>query len=529
MSTNDDPAVGDHLDTPYGRGRVVSVTPSELTVWIAGRGNYRIQRKQQAPANHPFLARLRELGASVVGEPPTRPELAKSTSVPVKPTTSQTRAMAAVDALRLGTVPRFALREATIGREAQLQRVGKVFDASKKTGHGRTIVVTGPNGAGKTHMLPLVEQEALERNFVIARAELEGALKIAPKMVYQKLATNLVWVRNGERHEGTVEDFLLDHGDDMDKVQVEELAECPLLEKLVTDIRDANNIPDAVWDWVHGDDVYAGTLSKTGYKASWLKADGTHGQTVSNPMSGLARVSRDLGYGGLAVLLDEAELVLLQDARWAVIGREWLRGLVLAAEGGEFRSPAGAFNEGETPEYLQWNEWAGKYLYQPVIEYRLRYGGVDPKHVHSVAYDRAYLNHAAAGIVPLVLVLGYTSQDDSVQNVFDEQGDLAESWLPLGTVKDTYLQLPEMRRQDIEQLVERLTELYVTAYPQDRERVRAGLPQVADILSKQLSGQLHRGTIESIRGISQAILDILDRLATGYPAEKLKRILETAV
>ena len=85
---------------------------------------------------------------------------------------TEAQALHAIEALRLGVVPRHLIESYTVGRTDEVQMVHQDLAATEEGGAFR--VVMGDYGTGKTHHLEFVEAVALSRNFMTARITLDA-------------------------------------------------------------------------------------------------------------------------------------------------------------------------------------------------------------------------------------------------------------------------------------------------------------------------------------------------------------------
>lgn len=563
-------SIGQKLETPYGPGVVQSTSRDHVTLFIRGRGSIKFQRsdlggdssrdagvedeaesrqptdkiaEEQSPRDHESPGKSDEpektSGAHEPGaieHPLPRPEAPEPTeptptSGPASGTdldvSKRTKVRAALEALRLGTVPPFAVQETTISRTRQLGILrGTLADAKEHT-TGRVILLTGPNGSGKTHSLRLLEQEALERGFVVAKSELEGATQLTPKDVYREAVMSLLWRSEGRRLSGDLQEFLYSHLDQLNSLEISQLSRSRVLYQLLDKLRTGEGVSAESWDFVHGDERYASQIEADGFKSTWLAFWKTAGQSLGNSMNGLAQLVRTLGYSGLVLLVDETELIVNQNVDPAIRGREWLRGLVLSAKGGSFRAANGSrFEEWDTRLYREWNHWPGQSIRQTRQEWALRYGGVHPRRDPRSRGNP--LPYAPCGTVPLVLALGYTTQTERAAAVFDEADGYVESWLPEDTVENGILEMDPPGDDEIEELVYKIAKLYGDAYPGAEKRVRQGLAALSGPLVGLLRLRLRTGAAESIRWATQTIVETLDRLMAGVSVNELAEHLNAA-
>ncbi len=231
----------------------------------------------------------------------------------------------AIEALRLGVVPTSHLDTYTVGRDMELYVVLKDLETATRDGGFR--VVLGDYGTGKTHFLKMAELLALESGFLTTRATLDSRETVPnrPRRIYHQLARGLRYP------------------DDPD---IERRGLKPLLEKAVRDVRiirgwsrpnspdyhpyigpalfymavlpeihDSEDLAERLLDWIEGSEVASNknlesrlrqlTAARTRLYALKDFRTVTHLYTLI--LGGIAELARQVGYKGLAVMVDEAE------------------------------------------------------------------------------------------------------------------------------------------------------------------------------------------------------------------------------
>jgi hypothetical protein len=213
-----------------------------------------------------------------------------------------------LEALRLGVVPTRGLTSLTVGRHEERARV----DATLDRGSGM-VLLSGGYGSGKTHMIELAEAEACARGFLVARATFDP-VEVPPShplRIYGALMRGLVYPEGPGR------------------------GLRPLMERLGAS--DAHLVGDRAHRWLspalhavhHGSPELAEStlefiagqvpedhaelhrqLRRCGFRGPKMLAlpdYRTFGQVMAHLLGGIAAWSRDAGWKGLVVLLDEAE------------------------------------------------------------------------------------------------------------------------------------------------------------------------------------------------------------------------------
>jgi len=271
-----------------------------------------------------------------------------------------------LEAMRLGVVPSANLDAYTVGRDYELDLVDSDLENARTEG-GAVRAFLGDYGVGKTHLLELIQQRALEANFLVARVVLdpEETSPAHPKRVYRAVVRSLTYP---------------------DQRSAEGLGLLPLLQKVAAEAPQATangakgqaphlylkaavgyfnalnsctdkNLPRgvgtdqlAVWversrelllDWIEGHP----TLSNQVIDAQLSKLKGRHPHVYSlmdyRPwsriygylLSGISTVARAVGYSGLVVLLDEAEFYSLLNKDNRLFAQDLFKTWTYAATG----------------------------------------------------------------------------------------------------------------------------------------------------------------------------------------------------
>lgn len=218
------------------------------------------------------------------------------------------RARQAIEALRTGVVPSWGLDLLTLGRESEIARFSALLEQQRGL-----AVLSGDYGQGKSHFLELSAAQSLQRRWLVARASFDP-LELPPSQplrLYAALVRSLVYPDNA----GTGLQPLLEAIGDDDEFIHGDKAHRWLSPALFAIHRASPGLAEEVLDFVSGQnrsdhlDLYR-RLRRAGYRGprtlalpDWR----TFGQIMAHMLGGVATWARFAGYGGLTVLLDEAE------------------------------------------------------------------------------------------------------------------------------------------------------------------------------------------------------------------------------
>lgn len=267
------------------------------------------------------------------------------------PHTDQASALRNLEAMRLGVVPYANLEAYSVGRDREMEMVDADLSATR-AGHGAVRAFLGDYGLGKTHLLELIAHRALDQNFLVMQVVLdaEDHAPSHPRRVYRALVRSL---RYPDRPDATGLGLapLLDHAKGLDIVEdtfkaarglrgqhirrdLDEGAHLyitPALHYLKA-LEEAHDDDDLVLStefidegrrlllgWIEGHptlsnqeiDGHLSGLPGPKQRIYSLKDYRPWARIYGYALSGLATLARLSGYGGLVVLVDEAELYSL--------------------------------------------------------------------------------------------------------------------------------------------------------------------------------------------------------------------------
>lgn len=242
---------------------------------------------------------------------PTPPPTGTAVAPPVPPPSPETTvldARQALEALRVGVVPARGLDLLTVGREREIEHV----DGMLERGEG-LAVVSGGYGQGKTHLLELSASRALARGWLVARATFDP-LEVPPSHPLRLYAALIRGLRYPDRAGGGLRPLLESLGDG-DRHLSGDRRHRWLGPALFAVHRADPRLADEVLEFVSGNHrrdyrYLVRRLQNQGYRGEPVYALPdwrTFGQVMAHLLGGIGAWARDAGYGGLLVLLDEAE------------------------------------------------------------------------------------------------------------------------------------------------------------------------------------------------------------------------------
>ncbi|NDD27582.1 MAG: hypothetical protein EB084_04870 [Proteobacteria bacterium] len=240
---------------------------------------------------------------------------------------TEAQALHAVEALRLGVVPRHLIETYTVGRAAEMAMVAEDLDATRDGGAFRVIM--GDYGTGKTHHLEWVEELALSRNFITARITLDAreVPPSMPKRVYRSIVRSLRYPnQHGHENGGLAPlfDRILENAELSDELRNPEAETyhkylSPALAYYAA-LREVDpGLVETLLDWIEGHPTVSNVTLDQQLKAHARKYHRLYALMDYCPwahiytymLGGISVLAHRAGYAGLVILLDEAEFYSL--------------------------------------------------------------------------------------------------------------------------------------------------------------------------------------------------------------------------
>ncbi len=251
--------------------------------------------------------------------------------------TDQFRARQSLEALRFGIVPVQDAETLTIGLEAERVSLDRALQRSREHG-GDVQVIIGDYGFGKSHFIELAARRALRENMLVATASLD-LVEVPPSKaneMYRALVSNLRYpdtaeqglaplLRKAVEDHALIEQFAAQSPRQTDDPLVEALkalADCP-----------SQRAFDDIVLWISGQIKPTVDLRSCLRKPPRLYVAGEVARQYSYLITAISVLATLLGYGGLAVLIDESEHYSLLRARQRDKADAAFKALIYAALG----------------------------------------------------------------------------------------------------------------------------------------------------------------------------------------------------
>ena len=225
----------------------------------------------------------------------------------------------AIEALRLGVVPRFRINDLTIGLKRERSKVGAAFERTEAYG-GDVCAVVGEYGTGKSHFFEWTAMEALNRGYLVANASLDvyETPPSKPFRIYNALVNSLRYPDS--HHKGTLAGLFerLQETIGVNALRKSLTAfhdswdRCPLYDAFRSYVRYRSAGDDEraglILRWISGEKMPVWSLRNAKiFPSDTLRTYTTVADQYCYLLSGVAWYARQAGYKGLVTLVDESE------------------------------------------------------------------------------------------------------------------------------------------------------------------------------------------------------------------------------
>ncbi|MBC8163687.1 MAG: DUF2791 family P-loop domain-containing protein [Roseiflexaceae bacterium] len=250
----------------------------------------------------------------------------------------QFRARQTLEALRLGIVPVQDVETLTIGLEAERVSLDRALARSKERG-GDALAVIGDYGFGKSHFIELAARRALRENCLVASASLD-LIEVPPgkaNEIYKALVHSMRYPDSDERGLGPLLKRAIETPGIVEQFAARSPREKddPLVAALAAMTNSSSQRAyDEIVAWIGGQ-----IRSPTAEIRSVLKKPprlylaGEVARQYVYLLSGISVLATLLGYGGMAVLIDESEHYSLLRATQRGRADAFFKALIYAALG----------------------------------------------------------------------------------------------------------------------------------------------------------------------------------------------------
>jgi hypothetical protein len=231
----------------------------------------------------------------------------------------------AIEALRLGVVPTSHLDTYTVGRDIELAVI--YLDLESATRDGGFRVVLGDYGTGKTHFLEMAELLALEKGFLATRATMDSreVLPNKPRRIFHQLVRGIRYPDDPNFEPRGLKPLLEKAAADVSLIRRWSgknhpdyhpyLGAALFYMAVMPAVENNDDLLERLLDWIEGSEVASNVelekkLRRTtaaGIRLFALKDFRTVTHLYTLILGGIAELARQVGYKGLAIMVDEAE------------------------------------------------------------------------------------------------------------------------------------------------------------------------------------------------------------------------------
>ncbi|MEN3335581.1 MAG: hypothetical protein V7641_4946 [Blastocatellia bacterium] len=325
----------------FGRGHVLELRNAAREAVVRFDNGIRTV----VPTNILTVLRQAAPGAAAVSRPaaPAAPKPLAQPRAEVDFTPEQQQRVEArrtIEALRFGVVPHHRIRELSFGLDKERQSLQSAFDTVEQTG-GDVRVVLGEYGTGKSHFFELAVEEALARNFIVAATSLDvrEVPPNRPQRIYNALIRSLRYPDSPDA--GTLVP-LLERILNQPSVYAglgEKLRGSPFATVLhnFSLMRGKSETLEPLLDWISGEKVYIKSVREAlmvknpDYPVRALSLMTTSADQYCYLLNGWGWLASQVGYAGLAVLLDESEHYSLLNQRGQERADNFFKALIYTA------------------------------------------------------------------------------------------------------------------------------------------------------------------------------------------------------
>lgn len=230
-------------------------------------------------------------------------------------------------ALKNGNVPASGASEICIGREKEIEEFKYLLNKVKE-GKAITKFVNGEFGSGKSFFMKVIEEIAFNDNFVVSRVPLSHNVPFNKiDVVYRNIVKSLR-CKTGTSLEHIIEKWLthlqmISYEQTTDPVKQELIVR----ENMHNDLENArkHSNPFVVAIENYHKSIKSGEYETAKYAQAWLRGDSNIPFTIKRQfgvkgdidrenafkfLEALAAFIKSVGYSGLVILIDEAELIM---------------------------------------------------------------------------------------------------------------------------------------------------------------------------------------------------------------------------
>ncbi len=242
-----------------------------------------------------------------------------------------------MEALRVGVVPVQNVKDLTMGLETEKTAMGRAIKRTREHG-GDVIAVIADYGFGKSHFIELTAQTALENNFLVANASLD-LVEVPPakaREIYRALTASIRYPGESSifpRGLGPLLEMALQHPAAIARLQAKKpIEDCPLC-AVLSALQDCPNqsAREDLVNWLGAQIKTTANMKTCLKRPPTLYATGEVARQYAYLLTALSVLAVEVGYAGLAVLIDESEHYSLLRPSQRERADSFFKAMILAA------------------------------------------------------------------------------------------------------------------------------------------------------------------------------------------------------
>jgi hypothetical protein len=338
--------IGEKVEHPqFGSGQVVAVYRNGTEWMVRFENGLRFRRPR-----HEFLANGHSLA-----EP--QPTLFTMFHPPSPMPQTQLEARQLIESLRTGIAPAQHVPELTINLKVERESLVQALNQAHRQG-GAVRAVVGEYGYGKSHMVELVTQEALKRNFLVATVSLD-LLELPPHRAFDVYREAMGRLRYPDSDERGLERLLeKTAGQDHVLANLRELAPTqadPVIVSLQAITNTSSPRQRHAWvQWLMGGRrvTLMNKAAPRGIKFPSIYKIGHNARQITYLFTAVSALARLNNYSGLCLLIDEAESYSLLSSGQRPKASLFFQALIYAA----LRDQQGKLHANQFPQH-RWRDY----------------------------------------------------------------------------------------------------------------------------------------------------------------------------
>lgn len=253
-----------------------------------------------------------------------------------------------LNALRMGVIPEGSVTRFIVSRESEQREIDEYIDGIAK-GESRVKFIRGAYGSGKTFLLKYLSEKALDNNFIVANVPIHSGFGFSKfDGVYTNMMANMMVKQGGESStsferifDGWIHE--LRSGGDLSSATQN-------IYKVIKELGDYNSSFASVL-LIYIRAIINKDFELSSIAASWIKGDKNMPYHLKRKLNvkgsidrenaldifkGFVRMVHLLGYSGLVITFDEAEIMMQQRSDIRLKAYSNMRQLIDSAGAGEF-------------------------------------------------------------------------------------------------------------------------------------------------------------------------------------------------